>query len=54
MLRRDRIEIDFPVLAHDVDKDLFLIEGAGKEAGYLGVGAGVKLERISRHKSGAL
>ncbi len=36
MLRRDRIEIDFPVLAHDVDQDLFLIEGAGKEAGYLG------------------
>lgn len=36
MLKRDRIEVDFPILACDETTNLFLIEGAGKEAGYLG------------------
>ncbi|MEC4718204.1 type IV secretion system protein TraC [Noviherbaspirillum sp. CPCC 100848] len=36
MLKRERIEADFPILAHDLDNDLMLLEGAGKVSGYLG------------------
>jgi conjugal transfer ATP-binding protein TraC len=36
MLKRERIESDFPILAHDLDNDLLLLEGAGKVGGYLG------------------
>lgn len=36
MLTRDRAEEDFPALAYDEDSTLFLLEGAGKRAGYLG------------------
>lgn len=36
MLKRERIEADFPILAHDLDNDLLLLEGAGTVNGYLG------------------
>lgn len=36
MLRRERIESDFPVLAHEQDADLFQIAGAGNIDGYIG------------------
>lgn len=36
MLQRERIEVDFPPLANEVDRSLFLLEGAGNQPGYLG------------------